>query len=62
MSATHKNKLDQEWILLLQTAKMMGISADEVRQFLNQSITQQQVSNSFRTERIHGSTSEILIT
>ncbi|RXS99851.1 anti-repressor SinI family protein [Ammoniphilus sp. CFH 90114] len=33
------NELDQEWVYLINTAREMGISADEIRRFFNNQIS-----------------------
>lgn len=62
MNTTHRVKLDKEWIVLLQTAKMMGISPEEIKQYLRHATTKQSQSNNEFHGNTHDNISELLTT
>lgn len=38
-------ELDQEWVILIQTAKMMGLSVEEVKLYISNSLALAQRTN-----------------
>lgn len=48
-----QSELDKEWILLIQTAQMMGLSSDEVRLYLT---NRSALTERFESELAHATT------